>query len=156
MEEIERKFLVHRGKIGSGLPFTSIRQGYLSVDPARVVRVRIEGEQATLTIKGALSGMTRKEFEYPLPPGDAAELLKLALHPPVEKRRYRITLEGTLWEVDEFLGVNQGLWLAEVELESESQPFSRPEWLGREVTDDGRYYNAWLSEHPFTLWEEEE
>lgn len=130
-----------------------MQQGYLSVDPERVVRIRREGDQAWITIKGRMGGITRPEFEYPIPSGDADELLRLAPFPPVEKIRHRVIVEGTLWEVDEFLGANQGLLLAEVELRSEDESFSRPEWLGQEVTHDRRYYNSQLAQDPFSYWE---
>lgn len=130
-----------------------MQQGYLSVDPERVVRIRREGNQAWITIKGRMGGITRPEFEYPIPVGDAEELLRLAPFPPVEKIRHRVIVEGTLWEVDEFLGANQGLLLAEVELRSEDESFSRPEWLGQEVTHDRRYYNSQLAQDPFSYWE---
>ncbi len=152
MKETERKFLVHKAHFPDHVPHTHIRQGYLSVDPGRIVRIRMDDAKAFLTIKGTMTGITRPEFEYSIPPADAEELMKLALHHPVEKIRYRLKVEDTHWEVDEFLGVNRGLWLAEVELETEDQPFSRPEWLGEEVTRDGRYYNAWLAEHPWSAW----
>lgn len=152
MKEIERKFLVrkeHFTPTGSQIIMT---QGYLSVDPDRVVRVRREGDQAWITIKGRMEGITRPEFEYPISPEDAEALLRLTLLPPVEKIRHRITVEDTLWEVDEFLGANAGLLLAEVELENEDTPFSRPAWLGEEVTHDRKYYNSQLAQHPYTQW----
>jgi len=154
VKEIERKFLVQKERFTPSVFQTILKQAYLSVDPERVVRVRLEGEQAWITIKGKIMGITRSEFEYPISAGDAEEMLKLALFPPVEKIRHRITWEGTLWEVDEFRGANEGLWLAEVELESEDAPFSRPGWLGEEVTHDRRYYNSQLAQRPYTTWEQ--
>ncbi|HOI48540.1 MAG TPA: CYTH domain-containing protein [Prolixibacteraceae bacterium] len=152
MKEIERKFLIDPQRFVKTANATVMSQGYLSVDPERVVRVRVEGEQAWLTIKGKISGVTRDEFEYPVPVADARQLLLLAVFPPVEKIRHRVKVEGFLWEVDEFLGANQGLWLAEIELEDENQLFVRPEWLGSEVTHDRRYYNSQLAQFPFSQW----
>lgn len=152
MQEIERKFLVRRDLFPTTGAGTIMKQGYLSVDPDRVVRIRREGDRAWITIKGGIEGITRPEYEYPVPVEDAEALLRLALFPPVEKIRHRVTVEGTLWEVDEFLGANAGLLMAEVELKSEDTTFCRPEWLGEEVTHDRRYYNAQLAQHPFALW----
>jgi adenylate cyclase len=152
MKETERKFLVRKEHFIPTGTQTIMTQGYLSVDPDRVVRVRLEGDRAWITIKGRMSGITRPEFEYPIAPEDAEALLRLALFPPVEKIRHRVNVEGTLWEVDEFLGANAGLLMAEVELGSEEAPFSRPVWLGEEVTHDRRYYNSQLAQHPFTHW----
>ena len=151
--EIERKFLLAgdawRGQGQSVL----LRQGYLSSARERVVRVRIEGEQAMLTIKGANVGATRSEWEYPIPLADAAELLDgLCEQPLIEKTRHRIEHAGMVWEVDEFLGANAGLVVAEIELASEDQPFDKPDWIGAEVSGDARYYNANLIRHPFSQW----
>ena len=151
--EIERKFLVVDERwraLGVGV---SLRQGYLSSHPERVVRVRIEGDLAMLTIKGRSVSASRGEWEYPIPLADAEQFLaSLCEQPLIEKKRYRIQHEGMLWEVDEFFGANAGLVVAEIELEAEDQPFSRPDWLGAEVTDDARYFNANLIGHPFTEW----
>ncbi|ATD63992.1 adenylate cyclase [Janthinobacterium svalbardensis] len=151
--EIERKFLL-QGDAWRGLgQAVLLRQGYLSSARERVVRVRIEGEQAMLTIKGANVGATRGEWEYPIPLADAAELLDgLCEQPLIEKVRHRIEHAGMLWEVDEFLGANAGLIVAEIELASEDQPFEKPEWIGVEVSGDARYYNANLIRHPFSQW----
>lgn len=151
--EIERKFLV-RGErwksLGQGVP---LRQGYLSSQPDRVVRVRIEGEAATLTIKGRTVGATRSEWEYSIPLADANAFLdELCEKPIIEKIRYRIPYDGMVWEVDEFLGDNAGLVVAEIELETEDQAFSRPEWVGEEVTQDARYFNANLLRRPYSTW----
>lgn len=152
MQEIERKFLVKPEQFPGSDTKTIMKQGYLSVDPERVVRIRREGDQAWITIKGKMKGITRAEFEYFIPADDAEELLKLALFPPVEKIRHRLVVDGTHWEVDEFLGANSGLLMAEVELSDENQPFSHPDWLGEEVTHDRRYYNSQLAQHPYILW----
>ena len=155
--EIERRFLV----IGQGwrkAPSALYRQGYLHAEAGCTVRVRLieapEGARARLTIKGASSpdGLVREEFEYAIPPEDALSLLALARCGMVEKRRHVLEVDGLQWEVDEFLGENSGLILAEIELGSPEQPFSRPDWLGEEVTADSRYSNAWLAVSPFTLW----
>jgi adenylate cyclase len=151
--EIERKFLVTGGAWrAQASAQTRFSQGYLSRDPARTVRVRIAGEQAFLTIKGATHGATRAEFEYAVPLADAQALLSLCDGPVVEKIRHLCPHEGMTWEVDEFLGANAGLVVAEIELQSESQPFAMPAWLGTEVTGDGRYVNANLAVKPFSSW----
>ena len=151
--EIERKFLL-QGDAWRGLgQAVLLRQGYLSSARERVVRVRIEGEQAMLTIKGANVGATRGEWEYPIPLADAVELLDgLCEQPLIEKVRHRIEHAGMVWEVDEFLGANAGLMVAEIELASEDQPFEKPDWIGAEVSGDARYYNANLIRHPFSQW----
>ena len=151
--EIERKFLVLSAAwkaLGVGVP---MRQGYLSIDPERVVRVRVEGDEATLTIKGRSVGAVRGEWEYPIPKSDAQALLtQLALRPLIEKSRYRIPYQGMTWEVDEFYGDNAGLVVAEIELIAEDQAFEKPEWVGEEVTHDARYFNANLLRHPYSAW----
>ena len=152
--EIERKYLVRldawRPPASGG---TIHRQGYLSVDSARVVRVRQAGRHAWLTIKGQNRGIARTEFEYPIPVADAKVMLEtLCLSPVIEKTRYRVRFGGRVWEVDVFAGANAGLVVAEVELESETAEVNRPPWAGPEVSDDPRYYNANLVRHPFTEW----
>jgi adenylate cyclase len=150
--EIERKFLLLGEAwrtLGTAVP---MRQGYLSSNKARVVRVRIEGEHAYLTIKGQSVGATRGEWEYPVPLADAEQLLALCEQPLVEKVRRRIAVAGHTWEVDEFSGVNAGLLVAEIELASEDEAFEKPAWIGAEVTDDARYYNSSLVKKPFTTW----
>ena len=151
--EIERKFLLTGEAWRTlGQPVL-LRQGYLSSDPERTVRVRIEGEQGTLTIKGLSVGATRGEWEYPIAVEDAAELLdRLCQQPIIEKYRRRIDFAGNVWEVDEFLGANAGLVVAEIELASEQQAFDKPDWIGEEVTYDRRYFNSSLIRHPFSGW----
>ena len=149
--EIERKFLVH-GTPWAQRAGTRISQGYLNRDKERTVRVRIAGDNAFVTIKGVSRGATRAEFEYPIPLEDAEELLKLSDGPIIEKTRYVIDHEGSTWEVDEFHGDNAGLVVAEIELTSQDQRFSRPPWLGSEVTEDSRYFNASLAAHPYARW----
>nr|WP_320048922.1 CYTH domain-containing protein [uncultured Desulfuromonas sp.] len=153
--EIERKFLVvgdaWRQQAESRAHFS---QGYLTTLPGRSVRVRVADTNAWLTIKGPTIGATRSEFEYMIPVEDALEMLDtLCQRPLIEKWRYLIKKDGLTWEVDEFLGENQGLILAEIELETEQQSFSQPDWLGEEVTEDPRYFNASLSVTPYSTWE---
>lgn len=159
--EIERKFLVCAQSWREAIEQEqSIRQGYLaSPDPGQgaraTVRVRRLGEQAVLTIKGPGqgTGRARAEFEYPIPAADADALLaELALPGMIEKVRYRVRHGAHCWEIDVFSGENAGLVLAEIELEHEDEDFERPDWLGAEVTQDGRYYNASLAHHPFKQW----
>lgn len=149
--EIERKFLVTDAGWRDGAA-TRIRQGYLSRDPARTVRVRVADGRAYLTVKGPNDGPRRAEYEYPIPRADADELLALCAPPIIDKTRYVSVYCGTRWEVDEFLGANAGLVVAEVELPAADAPFARPAWLGREVTDDARYYNANLAARPYSTW----
>lgn len=154
-QEIERKFLVTgdswRKEAGSGI---SCRQGYISAGPSPVtVRVRLLGEQGFLTIKGPTQGISRPEMEYEIPAADAEYMLAhLCAGGLVSKVRYILIRNGLRWEIDEFSGANQGLIVAEVELEREDQTFEKPAWLGEEVSLDRRYTNAALARHPFTQW----
>jgi CYTH domain-containing protein len=157
MIEIERKFLV-RG-VGYREDATSrlrILQGFLSVDPERTVRVRCIGNHGFMTIKGRTfdQGTSRAEWEYEIPLQEAEELLSLCIPAPVEKVRYQVPCGGHTFEVDEFLGANEGLVLAEVELQDKGEEFTRPSWLGEEVTGDPRYYNSQLSQNPYSKWNE--
>jgi len=149
--EIERKFLVV-GDAWRDAPAVFYSQGYLNRDKARTVRIRIAGEQAFLTIKGTSVGASRAEFEYPIPVWDAQELLAMCEQPLIEKNRRKILYQGFVWEVDEFLGENLGLVVAEIELPTEDTTFTRPDWVGEEVTEDTRYFNSNLSRTPFTRW----
>lgn len=149
--EIERKFLIV-GDAWRSAPAVYFCQGYLNRSKERTVRIRVAGEQGYLTIKGATSGVSRAEFEYEIPLADAQQMLTLCDGPLIEKYRRKISYEGMLWEVDEFLGENQGLVVAEIELESEYQKFAKPDWVGEEVTQDARYYNSNLSAQPFCKW----
>ena len=153
--EIERKFLVSGDDWRQlGAPVL-LRQGYLSTDPARTVRVRIEGAQGVLTIKGKNTGATRAEWEYPIPLTEAAELLDtLCSAPLVEKFRTRVTVGKHVWEVDEFLGANKGLLVAEIELAAEDELFLLPDWVGEDVTGQARYYNSSLIKHPYSTWDQ--
>jgi CYTH domain-containing protein len=149
--EIERKFLLKNNT----WPHDNVmkyRQGYLSSVKERSVRVRIAGEKGWLTIKGSSVGASRMEFEYEIPFQDAGMLLDICEKPLIEKNRYKVVHDGFTWEVDEFFGENQGLVIAEIELESEDQEFTKPDWIGEEVTDDPRYYNASLVRNPFKKW----
>ena|SRR5579871_471123 len=149
--EIERKFLV-RGEEWRRGTSKRVRQGYLSRDRERTVRVRIAGRRASLTIKGAGKGIARSEFEYHIPLRDAEALLALCDRPPLEKNRYTLRQAGVIWEVDEFLGANAGLVVAEIELEHEQQSFRKPAWLSTEVTEDPRYLNSNLVDVPYSTW----
>ncbi|HPJ66850.1 MAG TPA: CYTH domain-containing protein [Desulfobacteraceae bacterium] len=151
--EIERKFLVE----GDSWRITSkglfYRQGYLSLIKERIVRVRTVGQKGFLTIKGPARGISRLEYEYEIPLEEAEGMLEhLCERPIIEKYRHRIEYDGIIWEVDEFLGENAGLILAEVELEDEKDMPSLPEWIGREVSYDQRYFNANLVKVPYKYW----
>ena len=151
--EIERKFLVKKELwLALNKPEGKhYRQGYLMNNEDRVVRVRIAGEQGFITIKGALKGISKLEYEYEIPKSDAEEMLDKFKPEGTEKIRYRIPEDsGLVWEVDEFLGENQGLIVAEIELSSEEQVFLHPEWLAEEVTYDERYSNANLALRPYS------
>jgi CYTH domain-containing protein len=153
--EIERKFLVAEDGWRKGARGVRYRQGYLSAgEGARcTVRVRIAAERAFLTIKGPAAGAARDEYEYQIPVADAEEMLsRLAAGGTVEKTRHRVPHAGRVWEVDEFAGDNAPLVLAEVELERVDDPVELPPWVGREVTEDGRYTNAALALHPYSRW----
>ena len=152
-KEIERKFLVAGEDWRSLAPGTRYRQGYLSTVKERTVRVRTIDDKGYLTVKGISVGATRSEYEYEIPAAEAEEMLdELCEQPIIEKNRYKIPLGGVTWEVDEFLGVNQGLIVAEVELQSEDQAFAKPNWIGEEVTEDPKYFNANLIVQPFSPW----
>lgn len=155
--EIERKFLVTGdGWREAAVAAVPMRQGYLASDPACSVRVRIEGCEARLNIKSAELGVARLEFEYPIPVADAEQMLaRLCTTPPVEKVRHRVPWGGHVWEVDVFEGANAGLVVAEIELSDPDEPFERPPWVGREVSDDPRYYNVTLARRPYRDWADE-
>ena len=151
--EIERKFLLTGTTWKNLAPGTSYRQGYLNSIKERTVRVRTIDDKGFLTIKGISVGATRVEYEYEIPFDDAENLLnELCEKPIIEKNRYKITHGGFVWEVDEFFGENEGLVVAEIELESEDQTFEKPEWVGVEVTGDPRYFNSNLIKNPFLKW----
>jgi len=163
-KEIERKFLLTgegwREGIESSMPIT---QGYLMGAAGLVagharasVRLRIAGSEAWLNIKSSVRGIERAEFEYPVPVADAREMLDTLCDGKVEKTRHHVHVEGTVFEIDEFTGANHGLVVAEVELEHAGEEIPRPSWLGREVSDEKRYYNVFLLDHPFTQWTDAE
>lgn len=152
--EIERKFTVSSMEWRSEGSGERLQQGYLSTDPERTVRVRVVGERAWLTIKGRTVGASRPEFEYALPAADARQLLTLCLPPLIDKTRHRVSFADHTWEIDVFHGENQGLVIAEVELEREGEAVSLPAWLGEEVTGDPAYYNSNLIRRPYQRWEE--
>jgi len=150
-KEIERKFLV-KEETWRQAKRTQYRQGYLNSAKERIVRVRTIDDKGYLTIKGLTVGASRMEFEYEIPRQDADALLDICEKPLIEKNRYKIKHGGFVWEVDEFLGENQGLIVAEIELQSEDQYFSKPDWVGPEVTADPRYFNSNLIKNPYTMW----
>lgn len=152
MIEIERKFLVNQKIWNPKGVGKKLIQGYLSVDEERTVRVRIAGEAAFLTIKGKSEGIKRTEIEYNIPLNEAEALLKMCLDFPIEKTRYLEKRKELLWEIDVFEGANKGLIVAEVELEDENQQVDLPEWIEKEVSNDTRYFNSWLSQHPYSKW----
>lgn len=155
-KEIERKFLVTGNAYREGATRSNYRQGYIVTDPNRVIRVRTDGLKGYLTIKGPSQGASRTEYEYEIPLSDAEDMLeRLCEKPLIEKTRYTLVHDGMIWEVDEFYGDNQGLCIAEIELEREDQPFTLPPWVGREVTADPRYYNAYLVKNPYKIWKHE-
>jgi adenylate cyclase len=152
-KEIERKFLLKDDSWRSLAKGKKYRQGYLNSVKERIVRVRTIDDKGFLTIKGMVTGATRSEFEYDIPADEAEAMLDdLCEKPLIEKNRYKIEFGGLVWEVDEFIGENQGLTMAEVELESEDQSFEKPAWIGEEVTGDPRYFNSNLIQNPYTRW----
>ena len=159
--EIERKYLVnksvwrsHKKLLEAQSPNLGARycQGYIPTNNGTTVRLRIIGEQGYVTIKSKAIGHTRAEYEYPIPINDAREMLdNLCLKPLIDKFRYKIQIEGLTWEVDEFLGENEGLIIAEVELEHEQQQVNLPLWIDRQVNDK-KYFNSYLVKHPYSQW----
>lgn len=152
-KEIERKFLVKDDETWRSVKGEIYRQGYLSTVKERTVRVRTIGSRGYLTIKGLTKGATRLEFEYDIPVEDARQMLdELCERPLIEKTRRKIEQDDLTWELDEFFGENQGLVVAEVELQDEDQTFTKPPWIGQEVTTDPRYFNANLVNNPYSQW----
>ncbi|MBC8441004.1 MAG: CYTH domain-containing protein [Deltaproteobacteria bacterium] len=151
--EIEKKFLLKHLpslQLSRGTP---IRQGYMVNKNDMVVRVRLSGDNAFLTIKGLTCNASRKEYEYPVPQQDAREMLSLFCKKPlIEKTRYQIEFKGFEWVIDLFSGSNKGLVVAEIELDSIDQPFEKPDWIGKEVTHDPRYFNSNLIKAPYSTW----
>ena len=155
MIEIERKFLVQSNAFKSeAFKQTRIVQGFLSTDKKRTVRVRLKGDIGFLTIKGESSknGLSRFEWEKEIPINETESLLKLCKKGIIDKIRYEVKADKHTFEVDEFFGKNEGLIVAEVELNNETESFTKPQWLGEEVTGDAKYYNSQLSKNPFCKW----
>jgi CYTH domain-containing protein len=153
-KEIERKFLVKGDAWRTGAAGLVCRQGYIPASTC-TVRARIMGDKGYLTLKARDQGITRTEFEYAIPLTDASEMLaRFCTGTPIEKIRYRVEYAGLVWEIDEFMGANAGLIVAEVELEHEDQAFEKPEWVGAEVTHDRRYLNSSLAKLPYRQWKE--
>lgn len=155
--EIERKFLVTGDYKSQSFKNFPIKQGYLALSGATIVRVRIKGEKAFVTIKSAMEENTikRNEWEYEIPVADADQMLQLCEDAVIKKTRYLVNVGNHVFEVDDFYGDNEGLVIAEVELESEDEPYEKPDWLGAEVTGNVRYYNSFLSMHPYCEWNDE-
>lgn len=153
-KEIERKFLVNGSSWKDSASSQYIVQAYLNSAKERCVRLRITGDLAFITIKGLTRGVERVEFEYEIPIEDARKILSLCEQPIIEKTRYRLDAGGGLtWEIDEFHGVNEGLVVAEIELPDPETHFERPNWLGKEVSDDPKYFNSNLIAKPFSQWD---
>lgn len=153
--EIERKFLVNSNLFKEeAYKKARIKQGYLNSNPERTVRVRLINTKGVLTVKGKSnkSGTTRFEWEKEVAKNEAEALLQLAEPSIIDKTRYYIKSENHIFEVDEFYGDNKGLLLAEIELKAENEKFTKPSWLGKEVTGNSKYYNSYLSKTPFTSW----
>lgn len=155
MQEIERKFLVtSEGFKNEAHKRARIVQGFLNTNPERTVRVRVQGKDGYLTVKGksTASGLSRFEWEKQISLAEAEELLHLCEPGIIEKTRYEIFFDDHTFEVDDFLGENEGLIIAEIELQSETETFQKPDWLGEEVTGKLKYYNSHLSKNPFKHW----
>lgn len=152
--EIERKFLLQSPPIDQWGEGVKMRQGYLARGEHATARVRVAGTRGRLTIKGPTVGISRAEFEYEIPCSEAEELLTLCEGGLIEKRRWRVPYQGHVWEVDVFEGENSGLLIAEIELSAEDETFERPDWIGAEVSGDPRYFNGYLSRHPYQTWRE--
>jgi adenylate cyclase len=152
-KEIERKFLVRDDAWRKGARGTFCRQGYVVASDDCVVRVRVAGEKACLTIKGRKTRLSCLEYEYALPVAEAMDMLeRICLRPFIEKTRYSIAVGGMTWDIDEFAGDNEGLVVAEVELEQEDQVIALPEWVGREISLDPKYLNMNLMKYPYGRW----
>ncbi len=151
--EIERKFLVWDNCWKAlSRQSVAILQAYICSHTKRAVRVRTAGESAWICVKSAVTNMKRAEFEYGIPLADARELLRICPLPPLEKVRHKLVHAGKVWVIDEYLGVNSGLCIAEIELQSEAEEFEMPPWAGEEVTDDPKYLSVCLYEKPFSAW----
>ena len=150
--EIERKFLVVSDDYRLTAKLVDIKQAYLSVDDNMAIRIRVEGIQASINIKSKKSERVNHEFEYVIPLDEARSLIKMSPYLIIEKTRYLVEYKGKSWEVDEFHGDNEGLTVAEIELDEENEEFDMPSWLGDEVTADYRYLNSSLAKQPFRSW----
>lgn len=152
-QEIERKFLIKdnswQENANQGV---SIKQAYLHSDSQLTSRIRTKGIKAFITIKGKTTGISRAEFEYEIPYEDALYLFKMCKNASIEKTRYEVKIENHVWEIDVFEGENEGLIVAEIELNSEDEVFEKPSWLGKEVSFENKYFNACLAENPFKNW----
>ncbi len=153
-KEIEKKYLINPKKWETALKPKGefYRQGYLLAERGKTIRVRLTEKSGFLTIKGEMVGITTPEFEYPIPTVDAVELLNTLCTSELSKIRYKINFHGKLWEIDVFSGQNEGLIVAEIELESEDEAYDLPDFIAQEVTGEKQYYNASLSIHPFQEW----
>ena len=150
--EIERKFLVTSDDYKLSAKIVEIKQAYLSIDENMAIRVRLEGIQASINIKSKASERINHEFEYVIPLDEAQSLIRMSSYLVIEKTRHMVKYEGKTWEVDEFHADNEGLTVAEIELDDENEVFEKPPWLGKEVTDDYRYLNSNLAKEPFASW----
>jgi CYTH domain-containing protein len=152
-KEIERKFLVNDNRYRQLAEPLFYRQGYLSTDWHHIVRVRIKPGSAFLAVKGTTNGVTRTEYEYEIPISEAEHILaEICQKPIIEKDRYNVIIGGLKWDIDEFHGANEGLVIAEVELEEENQQIKLPEWVGQEVSHEPKYYNSNLVQNPYCKW----
>lgn len=152
--EIERKFLLTDDRWRTAVTRSlNMRQGYVGSSPAVSIRVRVAGDEAWLNFKSATLGIARLEYEYPIPRADADEMLQAFCGERfLDKTRHLVPWDGHVWEIDEFHAANAGLIVAEIELEREDEDFTRPPWLGAEVSSDPRYYNVCLIDHPYSRW----
>jgi len=150
--EIERKFLVTSDDYKLSAKIVEIRQAYLSIDANMAIRTRVEGIQASINIKSKKSERVNHEFEYVIPLDEAHSLIRMSPYLVIEKTRHIVKYEGKTWEVDEFHADNEGLTVAEIELDDENEVFEKPPWLGKEVTADYRYLNSNLAKQPFVSW----
>ena len=150
--EIERKFLVVSDDYKINAKVVDIKQAYLSAGEKMAIRVRVEGIQASINIKSKKSERVNHEFEYVIPLDEAHSLIRMSPYPIIKKTRHMIEYEGKTWEVDEFHADNEGLTVAEIELDEENELFKKPSWLGEEVTSDYRYLNSHLAQNPFCSW----
>ena len=150
--EIERKFLVTSDAYKAGAKLVEITQGYLTIQDNLAIRVRIEVHHASIAIKSKISERVNREYEYSIPLDEAQSLLNLSQHSPITKTRHLVDYKNHMWEVDEFHGDNEGLIVAEIELDDENEKFEMPPWLGEEVTSDYRYLNSNLAQTPHNIW----